>query len=67
MPLKIEKMFVLIILKFYYTFKVLFLLQIYKSILFITRKISFFFFQDLYFLSILAIFVALFTIYTLFI
>ena len=41
--------------------------QIYIYKLFKTRKISFFFFQNLYFLSILAIFVALFTIYTLFI
>ena len=41
--------------------------QIYKYKLFITRKIGFFFFQNLYFLSILTIFVALFTIYTLFI
>ena len=43
------------------------MLQIYKYILFKTRKIVFFFFQNLYFLSILATFVALFTIYSLFI
>ena len=41
------------------------MLQIYTYILFKTRKIVFF--QNLYFLSILATFVALFTIYTLFI